>query len=117
MKPKTCKRITLCLVILGSGTLPALPLACLSGAQQEGILGGFANLGTGLAGNLLVNTFGNIPVPINTGHPIIDTVLTNATIVWNNGVSYAVGLSQLTLNTFLRRQINFAIPDDPFPGP
>jgi len=101
------KRIILSLILVSNAAIGILPgIACLSGAQQEGIANAFFTTGTDIVRR---NVETIIPVA-NTGNAAFDNL-------WNNGAAWVLDLLQLTVETIGARYIDFAIPDDPFPGP
>jgi hypothetical protein len=104
MKSNAFKRIMLCLIVMSSGITPGI--ACLSGAQQTAIADAFA----GTATTIFVDNVEAIIPTANTGNKTADAL-------WNGGSAWLLGLLQTTINTIVARQHNFAIPDDPFPGP
>ncbi len=93
------KRIIVGLMVLSTGCLPAIgtgAFGCPSGAQQEGMLQSAWNAYGDLALNNMLQSVSASPS------------------VWNQ---FALGLARLGANLWVTRQIDFAVPDDPFPGP
>lgn len=93
------KRIIVSLMVLSTGCLPVVgtgAFGCPSGAQQEAML------------NSAWTTYGDLAV----GNMLQSVSASNS--VWNQ---FALGLAQLGANLWVQRQINFAVPNDPFPGP
>jgi hypothetical protein len=100
------KRIILSLIVVGNAMFPVIGIACLSGAEQTTIANNFLNTGLTIA---RANIDAVIPKS-DLGIPALDALL--------NGINkLTLDLLQYGIQVVASRQINSAIPDDPFPGP
>ncbi len=106
MRSIAYRRILAGLVVLTTGSLPVVPLACLSGSEQEALAGAaFATVATPVQAAIQ----GAAPV-IATGNDLADALL-------NGGIAQALGLVNDAATAWVGRQIDQAVPDDPFPFP
>ncbi len=103
MKSNAHKRILASLMIVATCWLPCVSVACLSGAEQEGIANAALGTGTEMVTQGLINT-----ASVSTGNALADAF-------WNGGANWFFRGLQTIVNARLFHGVDDWIPDDPFP--
>ncbi len=108
MKSIASQRNLVWLMIVTTGMLPAcLPIACLSGAEQENLQNAWVQTFTGLVSQQAAAA---APRDVPGDGGILDAL-------WNGGVDWSIGLATQAVNAWFARQIDWETPDDPFDFP